>query len=188
MKRQDRTRSEKESPPQAGSPPASPLEPKEGIGQDGSSFSIPGGSGECGAPARPVPATIGVVFREGRVLLVRRANPPDAGKWGFPGGKIEWGETIEAAAVREIAEETGVQTVARRVFTAVDCFDRRESNRLHQHYILLAVLCDWVSGEPLGADDALEARWFSAADIAREDLALSLNVPEVIRLGEQLSA
>ncbi|MDX2375118.1 NUDIX domain-containing protein [Psychrobacter sp. PP-21] len=43
---------------------------------------------------RPIVATIGVLFKDGKVLLVRRANPPDAGRWGFPGGKIERGETV----------------------------------------------------------------------------------------------
>lgn len=135
---------------------------------------------------RPVPATIGVVFRQGRVLLVRRANPPDAGKWGFPGGKIEWGESIEQAAEREIQEETGVTVVAGKVFTAVDCFDR-QNGELLRHFILVAVLCDWISGEPAAADDALEARWFSPEEYERSDLAMSLDVREVIRMGEALA-
>lgn len=136
-------------------------------------------------PLYPVPATIGVVFREGRVLLVRRANEPDAGKWGFPGGKIEWGESIARAAEREIHEETGVITRAGTVFTAVDCYDR-QNKELVRHFILVAVLCRWVSGEPLASDDALEARWFSKEEYERADLALSLDVREVIRLAETL--
>ncbi|MGV6850187.1 MAG: NUDIX domain-containing protein, partial [Marinibacterium sp.] len=51
---------------------------------------------------------LAVVLRDGHVLLARRANPPDAGLWGFPGGHVEPGETGLAAAVRELAEETGV--------------------------------------------------------------------------------
>lgn len=131
-------------------------------------------------PQRPVPATIGVVFREGRVLLVRRANEPDAGKWGFPGGKIEWGENIQAAAEREILEETGLTVVAQNVFTAVDCFDRR-GGELKQHFVLIAVLCNWLSGEPRAADDALEARWFSREECDSAELVMSLDVREVIR-------
>ena len=134
-------------------------------------------------PMRPIPAVIGVIFREGRVLLVRRANPPDVGKWGFPGGKIERGESIARAAEREIMEETGITARAGRVFTAVDCFDRREDGLLHQHFILLAVACEWLAGEPVGADDALEARWFTEEEWGGSDLALRLDVPEVIRQG-----
>lgn len=137
-------------------------------------------------PQRPVPATIGVVFKQGNVLLVRRANPPDVGKWGFPGGKIEWGESIESAAVREILEETGISAKARQIVTALDCYDIRERERLHQHFILIAVLCDWISGAPLGGDDALEARWFSREEWERADLVLSLDVLEVIRMAEKL--
>lgn len=74
----------------------------------------------------PIPATIAVVFRGSDVLLVRRANPPDVGRWGFPGGKIERGETIMRAAERELFEETSVVGKARHVLTAVDAFDRSE--------------------------------------------------------------
>jgi 8-oxo-dGTP diphosphatase len=59
----------------------------------------------------PVAAVLGVIVHESRVLLVRRSNPPDAGFWGFPGGKIEAGETIEQAALREVNEETGLRVI-----------------------------------------------------------------------------
>jgi mutator protein MutT len=130
-------------------------------------------------PARPVAATIAVVIRDGDVLLVRRANPPDAGKWGFPGGKIDLGETIEAAAVRELLEETGVCATAHRVFTAVNAFDHDAAQGLRHHHVLVAVLCRWVSGEPVAADDALEARWVQLEALDKRHLALSLNVAEV---------
>src|SRR5690349_4859297 len=107
----------------------------------------------------PVPAVIAVVIREGRVLLVRRANPPDAGLWGFPGGKIEFGETVEAAAIRELLEETGVQGEAQDVLTTLDILVPSDDGGLRQHYILIAVRCRWLSGEPVAGDDALEARW-----------------------------
>lgn len=57
---------------------------------------------------RPIVAVIGIVIRDGKVLLVQRANPPDAGRWGFPGGKIELGERIMDAAARAIKEETAI--------------------------------------------------------------------------------
>ncbi len=130
-------------------------------------------------PQLPIAATIAVVLREGQVLLVRRANPPDAGRWGFPGGKIETGETIEQAAIRELYEETEIRGEALQTFTAVDVFDHDEHGGLRRHFILIAVLCRWCSGEPVAGDDALEARWFDLADLEDANVALSLNVSEV---------
>ncbi|WP_217999583.1 NUDIX hydrolase [Thauera butanivorans] len=121
------------------------------------------------------------MFLDGRILLVRRANPPDAGRWGFPGGKIDAGETIENAAVRELLEETGVHAEAHRVFTAVDVFDRDGGGRLRRHFVLIAVLCKWQSGQPIAGDDALEARWFELDELDESGLALSLDVARVAR-------
>lgn len=152
-----------------------------------SSSSSDARSRACVSAVRPVVATIAVVFLESKVLLVRRANPPDAGRWGFPGGKIERGETIEQAAVRELLEETRVRGEARRVFTAVDVFDRDESGCLRQHFVLVAVLCRWLSGEPVAGDDALEARWFDLGELDDPGMALSLDVAAVARHGAALA-
>ncbi|AOR66425.1 ADP-ribose pyrophosphatase [Burkholderia stabilis] len=134
-----------------------------------------------GAPVRPVPAVIGVVLRERDVLLVRRANPPDAGCWGFPGGKIEAGETVVEAAVREIAEETAIDVEALDVFTALDAFDHDAAGGLRQHYVLVAVLCRWLRGTPVAGDDALDARWFDLAELEQSDLPMSAGVRDVAR-------
>ncbi|MBN8940926.1 MAG: NUDIX hydrolase [Rhizobiales bacterium] len=136
----------------------------------------------------PIPATIAVVLRDGQVLLVRRANPPDAGRWGFPGGKIERGETIAQAAIRELAEETAVQAEALSVLTAVDAFDHDDNGGLRRHFILIAVACRWISGEPVAGDDALEAAWFAVADLDRCDLAMSFGVADVARQAVALQA
>ena len=135
----------------------------------------------------PIAATIAAVFHEERILLVRRANPPDAGRWGFPGGKIEAGEPIETAAVRELFEETGIRGQARRVFTAVDALDCDESGRLRRHFVLIAVLCDWIAGDPVAGDDALEAQWFRLDELDDAGLALSLDVAKVARLAADIA-
>jgi mutator protein MutT len=140
------------------------------------------------AAARPVVATIAAVFKEGHVLLVRRANPPDAGTWGFPGGKVELGEPLEKAALRELFEETGIGAVAQRVFTALDAFDFDDAGALRHHHVLVAVLCSWVSGEPVAGDDALEARWFPLDALEAGDLAMSRDVAKVARQGAELAA
>ena len=127
---------------------------------------------------RPIPAVLAVVIRDEQALLIQRANPPDAGLWGFPGGKLEFGETLLAAAERELLEETGVRAVARRVFTALDAYDRTPDGVILQHFALIAVQCDWQGGEPVAADDALDARWMpvNQMDRARN---LSLDVARV---------
>ena len=96
---------------------------------------------------RPVPAVISVVLREGYVLMVQRANPPDALKWGFPGGKVEWGEAVSDAVLRELCEETGVVAEAGPVIDALDAFDIDDAGIVRHHHILIAILCYWVRGE-----------------------------------------
>lgn len=131
---------------------------------------------------RPVVATIAVVVRGDAVLLVQRANPPDQFRWGFPGGKMEMGETVAEAAVRELAEETGVRADAADVLTAIDSIGRDGDGTLRHHFVLIAVRCHFVSGEPVAADDALDARWFAVADLADDDSRLSRHVARVARL------
>jgi len=135
---------------------------------------------------RPTAAVIAVLVRDGQVLLVRRANPPDAGLWGFPGGRIEPGETVLQAAARELQEETGVTGEPRDAFHVLDVFDRDEEERLRNHFVLIAVLCEWKSGEPLAAGDALDARWFPLAEVDHGHLPMSQFVDEVARRGSDL--
>ncbi|MGF9758590.1 NUDIX hydrolase [Microvirga sp. 0TCS3.31] len=136
----------------------------------------------------PVPAVIAVVIHEDRTLLVRRANPPDAGLWGFPGGKIEFGETVRAAAIRELLEETGVHAEAHDIVTTLDILVPDSSGATYQHYILIAVRCRWISGEPIAGDDALEAGWFSVADLEPDRLAMSADVDAIARRAQALAA
>lgn len=133
---------------------------------------------------QPVVAVLAVVLRAGQVLLVQRANSPDAGLWGFPGGKVEFGEALLDAAARELFEETGVTADPLRVFDAVDVFDRADG-ALHRHFVLVAVLCDWRGGEPVAADDAADARWVDLAGL--EALALSKDVAAMARKAAALA-
>lgn len=130
----------------------------------------------------PVPAVLAVVVRDGRVLLVRRANPPDRGRWGFPGGRIEPGETLAAAALRELREETGVAAEAGRVLTALDSIHRAAAGGLTYHYVLVAVLCRWLGGDGKAADDALETGWFTPAEVAALGEGASADVAKVADL------
>ncbi len=138
--------------------------------------------------ASPVPAVIAVVVHDGQALLVRRANPPDAGLWGFPGGKIEFSETVKAAATRELLEETGIHGEAQEILTTLDILVRDLSGNVQQHYILIAVQCRWISGLPVAGDDALEARWFPVADLDPDKLPMSADVDVIARRAQALVA
>ena len=132
-------------------------------------------------PDRPVVAVIAVVVREGRVLLVRRANAPDQGKFGFPGGRIELGESLEDAALRELGEETGVEADAVEVLTAVDAIERDIRGVPRFHYVLVTVLCRWRSGDGAPAGDVSEVRWVEPHAIGHGDLLASRDVARVAR-------
>lgn len=124
---------------------------------------------------------LAVVLRGDSVLLVRRANPPDAGLWGFPGGKVDWGETVEAAALRELAEETGVSADQGQIIASTDAISHDEGGTVAFHYHLVAVQCHYRAGEPVAADDALEAAWVEIGQVLARQLPMSRRVDEVLR-------
>ncbi|MFC5425173.1 NUDIX hydrolase [Brevibacterium otitidis] len=132
----------------------------------------------------PRPATLAAVVRGSRVLLVRRAHMPDAGRWAFPGGKIRPGETLFTATARELAEETGVDATPYRIFDAVDVIDADN----HLHYVLVGVLCRWQHGEPTPADDALDAAWFTLEKMRDLPLAASFDVHGVAATAIRLAS
>ncbi|WP_298971937.1 NUDIX hydrolase [uncultured Roseobacter sp.] len=103
----------------------------------------------------------------GHVLLVKRRNEPDAGLWGFPGGHVNFGETAMEAAARELREETGVIGHPVRYLTNVDVIEHDEDGGVRFHFLLAAVLCDYLSGEPVAEDDVSEARWWKIEDVIR---------------------
>lgn len=130
----------------------------------------------------PKPATLAAVVRSGRVLLIRRAHMPDAGRWAFPGGKLEPGETLAVATVRELAEETGVHATPGEIFDAIDVIDAEHD----LHYVLIAVHCRWKRGEPVPGDDALDAAWFTLEEMDVIQLAETFDVRAVAKTALEL--
>ena len=105
--------------------------------------------------ASPVPAVGIVCLRGDAVLLIRRGKAPKMGEWSLPGGRIEPGERAVDAALRELAEETGVTA---RITALIDVVDGIFAEA-GLHYVLIDYAAEWVSGEPVAGDDALEARF-----------------------------
>jgi len=121
-------------------------------------------------PERPIVGVLAVVMRGDRALVVRRANPPLSGRWGFPGGVLELGETVAQGAMRELFEETGVTAEAAGPLTVIDTIDRDEEGRVRYHYTLVAVIGRWQSGKGVPGDDADEVAWLTRAEIIEHNL------------------
>ena len=130
-------------------------------------------------PTKPAVAVGAVVFHRQRVLLVKRGNPPSLGEWAIPGGSVELGETLQQAAEREILEETGVTIRAGEPVFCFDAIVREPSGKVRFHYVITYVLADYVAGEPVASDDALDARWVAADEL--DNLTVSKITLELLR-------
>lgn len=117
-------------------------------------------------PAAPVAAVGGIVIDGDRVLLVRRALPPRQGEWSLPGGRLELGESLAAAAAREVREETGLEVEVGPVVEVFDRVHRDEAGGIRFHFVIVDFLCR-VTGGTLGAgDDAADVRWATRDEVA----------------------
>jgi 8-oxo-dGTP diphosphatase len=116
---------------------------------------------------RPTPAVGIVCLRGDQVLLIRRGTPPRLGDWTIPGGRIEWGETLAVAALRELREETGVAADLVGLIDVVDgVFRARSTGAIWAHYVLVDYAAVWRGGEPIAGDDAAEAAFFEPDALA----------------------
>ncbi|MGE5560819.1 MAG: GNAT family N-acetyltransferase [Chloroflexota bacterium] len=122
---------------------------------------------------RPLVGASGLLIENDSVLLIKRGYPPSAGQWAVPGGKVEWGEPLEAAMVREFAEETGLRVASQGELAAFETVDRNETGDVVAHFIIHVFRClrvetAGVAGDaPRAADDAVAVRLVSFADLAQ---------------------
>lgn len=107
-----------------------------------------------------------VVFQNDTVLLVRRSQPPYAGQWAIPGGKVRGGESLQQAAEREILEETGIAIRAGEPIFTFDLIEKDTDGNLQWHYVVVDLLADYLDGEVCAGDDAGAAGWFSRDQLA----------------------
>jgi len=108
-----------------------------------------------------------MVRRGDSVLLVRRGKPPLRDIWAFPGGLVEFGESLAEAAAREVIEETGVAVTIGEPIDHAEIVFRDAAGNPERHFVLIVFGGTWQSGEPVAGDDAAEALWVHSTDLDR---------------------
>ena len=117
-------------------------------------------------PQQPVVSVGAVIVEGGRVLLIKRGQPPLQGRWSLPGGVVEIGETLQEALAREVREETGLEIEVGPVVEVLDRIERVDDNRIEYHYVIIDYRCLVRGGRLACGSDADDARWVSASDVA----------------------
>jgi ADP-ribose pyrophosphatase YjhB (NUDIX family) len=132
-------------------------------------------------PPHPQLAVSAAIFRNGKILLVRRARSPAKGFYSLPGGRVEFGETLHAALHREVAEETALQieivglTGWREVVPGISGGG---------HYVILSFAARWSAGEPVLNDELDDFKWHSPDALG--DLKLTGGLQEIILSAREL--
>lgn len=126
--------------------------------------------------ARPELAVGAVVVHDAMLLLVRRGHGPAAGEWSVPGGRVEHGETLAEAVVREVAEETGLECVCGELLGWVE---RLGEGSRSPHFVIMDFVATVLEhGEPVAGDDAAEVAWVPLAEVL--DRRLVEGLPEFL--------
>jgi 8-oxo-dGTP diphosphatase len=128
-------------------------------------------------PPHPQLAVSAAIFRDDKILLVRRARSPAEGFYSLPGGRVEFGESLHTALHREVDEETALK------IKIVDLAGWREllpgTNAGNGHYLIMSFAARWVSGEPVLNEELDDFRWLAPDGLG--DLKLTGGLQEVIR-------
>ncbi len=110
-------------------------------------------------PTRPYLAVSAAIFRDGRVLIVRRGRPPAHGLYTLPGGGVELGETLQEAIIREVREETGLAIAPLGLVGFREAIARDAAGRVERHFVILPFAAHWVGGEIALNEELAEADW-----------------------------
>jgi ADP-ribose pyrophosphatase YjhB (NUDIX family) len=138
-------------------------------------------------PTRPYLAVSAAIFRDGRVLIVRRARASAKGVYTLPGGGVELGETLEQAVIREIREETALDIEPVELAGFRQAIARDAAGRVERHFVILPFAARYVSGEVSLNEELSEAHWLEPAALG--ELKTTEGLAEVVALaGARLAA
>jgi len=131
---------------------------------------------------RPVLCASAAAFRGGKLLLARRTKPPFL--WSLPGGAVEWGETLAAAALRELREETGVEAEAVGYAGHCEVMLRNEKGNVFEHFVILAFAARWRAGEARSGPEASAVEWVEPTRLG--DYEITEGLVEIVEAAERL--
>lgn len=132
-------------------------------------------------PTHPQLAVSAAIFRDGKVLLVRRARFPAKGFYSLPGGRVEFGETLDAALHREVDEETALKI---KIVGLAGFREVVPGTSGGGHYLIMSFAARWRSGEPVLNDELDDFRWLEPDSLG--DLKLTDGLQEVIQSAKAL--
>jgi len=130
-------------------------------------------------PAKPLVGVGAIVQKDRKILLVKRGVEPSLGLWAIPGGTLKLGESMRECAERELLEETGIVAKAEKCVYVFDFMEHDAQEIIKFHFVVIYFAAKYISGEPQGADDALEARWLSEKELS--DLPVAKNTLAALR-------
>ena len=131
--------------------------------------------------SHPQLAVSAAIFRDDKILLVRRARSPAKGFYSLPGGRVEFGESLHAALHREVQEETGLKV---EVIGLAAWREVLPGTSGGGHYVIMSFAARWKGGEPVLNEELDDFRWL--APDAFGDLRLTDGLPEVIESAQRL--
>lgn len=135
-------------------------------------------------PRHPIPAVGAFIVHGGRILLVKRAFEPGAGKWSVPGGAIELGETAEEAVKREVKEELGIGLRDLKLLDIYDSISRDPLGRIKYHYVIIDFLARPSSLDIKPSGEILEYRWTKLDEVEEMETTPSVKKLVAKKAGE----
>ncbi len=125
-------------------------------------------------PTQPIVGVGVVILQPGKILLVKRRNEPEVGKWTIPGGVVELGESTEQAVIREAKEETCLDVSNPTLFDTVNIVKYDEQGKVMYHFVIVDYLVTAKdSSLPAAGSDAIELRWIPFNEVENYDLTKS---------------